>query len=129
MDKTLRSKLIRLAHARPDLRPHLLPLVASGRIEFYEDVARLKKQMQDQSHRAVEVLADKAKKALSAAGFNVTRTSTDVDRDWTVEVKFDIEPKHEIMSQDDVANLVEETIGFGWFVRRQGNGFRIEYAE
>lgn len=27
-DKTLRSKLIRLAHAKPELRPHLLPLLA-----------------------------------------------------------------------------------------------------
>jgi len=27
MPDTLRTKLIRLAHARPDLRPHLLPLV------------------------------------------------------------------------------------------------------
>lgn len=29
MSDILRTKLIRLAHARPDLRPHLLPLVAS----------------------------------------------------------------------------------------------------
>jgi len=26
-DQTLRSKLIRLAHAKPELRPHLLPLL------------------------------------------------------------------------------------------------------
>jgi len=30
MADTLRTRLIRLAHTRPDLRPHLLPLVASA---------------------------------------------------------------------------------------------------
>jgi len=30
MSHTLRNRLIRLAHAQPDLRPHLLPLVASA---------------------------------------------------------------------------------------------------
>jgi len=29
-DSTLRSNLIRLAHAKPELRPHLLPLLAAG---------------------------------------------------------------------------------------------------
>lgn len=29
-DKTLRSGLIRLAHANPDMRPHLLPLLKEG---------------------------------------------------------------------------------------------------
>jgi hypothetical protein len=31
-DTILRGRLIRLAHARPDLRPHILPLVASDRV-------------------------------------------------------------------------------------------------
>lgn len=30
MADPLRSQLIRLAHARPDLRPHILPIVASA---------------------------------------------------------------------------------------------------
>lgn len=29
MTSPIRSRLIRLAHARPDLRPHLLPILAS----------------------------------------------------------------------------------------------------
>lgn len=29
-DSTLRTKLIRQAHANPSLRPHLLPLIVSG---------------------------------------------------------------------------------------------------
>jgi len=28
---TLRSKIIRLAHQKPELRPHLLPLVSTGK--------------------------------------------------------------------------------------------------
>lgn len=32
-DRMLRSKLIRLAHARPDLRPHLLPLLHTASVE------------------------------------------------------------------------------------------------
>ena len=28
---TLRNKVIRLAHAKPELRPHLLPLVSTGK--------------------------------------------------------------------------------------------------
>ncbi|NBQ99658.1 MAG: hypothetical protein EBT79_02405 [Actinobacteria bacterium] len=28
MSDTLRSRLVRLAHANPDLRPHLLPILA-----------------------------------------------------------------------------------------------------
>jgi len=30
-DQNLRSKLIRLAHAKPELRPHLLPMLVKGR--------------------------------------------------------------------------------------------------
>lgn len=126
----LRDRIVKMAHEVPELREHLVPLLkTSGRIEFYEEVAKLKKRMRDQSHQAVEVLADKAKRALSEAGFLVTRTSTDVERDWTVEVMFDITPKHEVLSYDDVADLVESTIGFGWLLKHQGNGWRIEYAE
>jgi len=32
-DQALRSKLIRLAHAKPELRPHLLPIIKQARLE------------------------------------------------------------------------------------------------
>jgi len=41
--KTLRSKLIRLAHAKPELRPHLLPILKTAARPIYEIAREISK--------------------------------------------------------------------------------------
>lgn len=48
----LRSKLVRLAHSRPDLRPHLLPLIAAG--PDLEDMRLRLEAILDEQERLVE---------------------------------------------------------------------------
>ena len=50
----LRSKLIRLAHAQPDLRPHLLPLLSRTAEDGWDVSAELRRSLTDL--RAARVL-------------------------------------------------------------------------
>ncbi len=62
MDNTLRSKIIRLAHQQPELRPHLLPLLKSAGMDdfdsddnpfgLYEGHERVTKAIQSEIEKA-----------------------------------------------------------------------------
>jgi hypothetical protein len=52
MSDNLRSKIVRLAHSRPDLRPHLLPILAAG--PDIEDMRLRLEAILDEQERLVE---------------------------------------------------------------------------
>jgi hypothetical protein len=65
MSQTLRSRLVRLAHANPDLRPHILPLVASNPVpeadatagsDGYYMTAQYLRQIADQARELAEAI-------------------------------------------------------------------------
>jgi len=57
-DRKLRSRIIRLAHAKPELRPHLLPLVASKRAQEVDAVEALRGYLDRQETGETVFLSD-----------------------------------------------------------------------
>ena len=60
-DQALRSKIIRLAHQRPTLRPHLLPLLAkaaAGPYDYDEGIERFRKVARESFIRYMGAMED-----------------------------------------------------------------------
>lgn len=61
MSSALRTRIIRLAHSRPDLRPHLLPLIASegdavAGSDGYYMTAQYLRQIADQARELADAV-------------------------------------------------------------------------
>ena len=84
MDMNLRSKIIRLAHQNPDLRPHLLPVLKTAKSELYkllEGYYNSEKESDKKFTQAVEEAKKKYDEAIDKANddFRVLHDSAEWD--------------------------------------------------
>lgn len=107
---SLRSKVIHLAHEKPELRPHLLPLLktAAQKPGHFQDIVKWKTKVfigiyREEKDKEVQTALDTAQQKVRE-NRQFLKTIETALRDWDLDVLV----KHRIITQKDADNATSE---------------------
>jgi hypothetical protein len=66
---TLRSDLIRLAYENPEMRPHLLPMLRTAKLDVYDEAGSIVQQGYNATGKKLSALVAKAGRAMKPKKF------------------------------------------------------------
>lgn len=125
----LRSKLIRLAHQNPELRPHVLPFLKAGNWNVVRRAEGIDSRMDALRERKFRDLLNDFAKDLGVLGLLVDQRKSWIDvveeEGFVMELACTLDPQNTLETENDVVQLFIDNFKMGVGVRQRGNTFII----
>lgn len=125
----LRSKIIRLAHQNPEMRPHLLPLVKKARWDVVRAAEKLDSRMDAMRDRQFADLLKTLAKDLAfyGLGMDLNRSWIDVveEEGFVMHLECWLEADSDLASASDISDMFIRDFKIGVGIKQRANIYII----